>query len=229
MSYQDDRIYALNQEIQDLDNMKRKLRYREKSLWARNETLKNMNQFPNANPRELKRSLEDALSPFMMPSNIGGISDVSWMFMFQITIDVGTDPTIGPSLIANPNSRGSFQVDQESCALIQAISTSYMTDAANLSAMKDAPVQLDLIDRQSSRRFNSGPIPLQMLGYNSNPSVLPTSMLLLPNAFFDIQLSSMSPTDIDYTGSGQIQFSFYTARTRIENAGKVMSTTFAGA
>ena len=188
--YQNERANAIQAEIQRLTDIKRSLRNREKSLKARQQYLSGRmsgmgswnQQFAANSVAQLRSSLNDALPQYMVPGNVGGINEVCWPFYFQANIDFGQDPSIASNVI----ERGFFQVDQEAGFILQSIGISHTTDAAGLSATVNAPIQIEFVDRQSSRRFNSAPTPIQMIGYNSNPSILPTPMYVQPNAFIDI-------------------------------------------
>lgn len=222
MSYGNEKENQLDVQISHLENLKRQLRNREKSVQARAQVLSGQAQYGYNNLKMLKGDMQASLAPHMMPSNIGGINEIAWEFFFQAQVDMGVDPLISSSLI----KRGYFQVDQEASFILMSISRSHLVDAANSSATVDSPLQVEFIDRQSSRRFNSGPMPLQVIGNNSNPMILPTPMLIMPNAFLDIEVSGMPTVPQAWTGSGIIQFSFFGYRTRVENAEKVLSTIF---
>lgn len=220
--YQDDRINAIQAEINRLNNLKRVLREQERSLDARKHYLNQPGVFTANNVRSLRKSLLGNLPNFMMPGNVGGINEVTWPFYFQANIDMGTDPTISENTFA----RSFFQVDQEAAFLLMSVGRSHSTDAAGASATFNAPLQVDLIDRQSSRRFSDKPIPLQMIGYDSLPSVMPTPMYVQPNAFIDVVVNGIPTTGQDFTGSGVFQLTFFGFRIRTEDAGKVLSTIF---
>lgn len=235
--YQNDRANAIQAEIQRLSDIKRSLRNREKSLKARQQYLNGRmsglgrkrgmgdwnEQYPANNVAQLRNSLNQSLPQYMVPGNVGGINEICWPFYFQANIDLGQDPTVA----ANEFTRGFFQVDQEAGFILQSIGISHTTDAAGLSGTVNAPLQVEFIDRQSSRRFNSLPTPIQMIGYNSNPSILPTPMYVQPNAFIDIVVNGIPTVAQTFQGSGLMQFSFFGLRMRTENQGAVLSTIFA--
>lgn len=218
----DERLNQLHSEIDRLTDLKRQLRQREHSIRAREQSLSEPSQFQYNNIKQFRSELSGALAPHMMPSNIGALNEVAWPFFFQASVDFGTDPSISSSNIKS----GFFQVDQEAAFLIMSISVMHLVNAANQTATRLAPLKVDFIDRQSSRRFNSNPVTVQTIGDNSNPLVFPTPMLVMPNAYFDIQVSGINETPQAKTGSGLMQFSFFGYRTRIENAQKVLSTIF---
>lgn len=222
MAYQDDRLNQIQAQMQHLENLKRQLREREKSLNARKMYLDSPQTFPASNVKSLQSSLMAALPNHMMPGNVGGINEVTWPFYFQMELDFGQDPTISSSVFR----KSFFQVDQEAAFLMMSIIRSHQTDAAGASATINAPIQIDLIDRQSSRRFSDKPIPLQMFGIDSIASILPTPMYLQPNAFLDVTASGITDQELDFTGSGKFQLSFFGYRIRTEDAGKVLSTIF---
>lgn len=224
MSYEDDRIYGIQQQINHLNNVKRSLREREKTLNARAMYLNNPQSFPANSVKNLRQSLLGNLPNHMVPGNVGGINEVTWPFFFQVNLDFGDDPAIADNIFA----KSFFQVDQEAAFLIMSIDRAHSTNAAGQSATINAPIQIELIDRQSSRRFSNAPVPLQMYGTNSCPSILPTPMYMMPNAFLDIVASGIPAAafPVDFTGSGAFQLSFFGYRIRTEDAGKVLSTIF---
>jgi hypothetical protein len=223
MAYQDDRVNAIQAQIDNLNNIKRALREREKSLNARAMYLNNPQSFAANNIKGLQEGLLGKLPNHMIPGNVGGINEVTWPFLFQINLDIGTNP----SVVNTSFTRGSFQVDQEAAFLLMSISRAHSTNAAGQSATINAPLQVEIIDRQSSRRFNNAPMPLQMIGQNSCPSIMPTPMFVQPNAFIDFVVSGIPASPVTFNGSGVFQLSFFGYRIRTDDAGKVLSTIFA--
>ena len=225
MSYQDDRLNQIQAEIQHLTNIRRQLRNREKSLDARLQNIPQPSQFQFNNIKQFRANMGEFLPQYMMPVNVGGINEIAWPFFFQIPFDA---TLILPNLSQTSILKGSFQIDQEAAFVLMSITRSHDTDAAGNSATLDAPIQVDLIDRQSSRRFQTGPVPIQQFGFNSNPAILPTGMLLYPNAFLDVNVTGVPlvPQDWSQAGSPTFALSFFGYRTRIENADKVLSTIF---
>lgn len=220
---EDDRSNQLQAELQRLTNLKRVLRVREQDLKARNRNLASQPSMASNNIKSLRSSLLGSLPNYMMPGNVGGINEVTWPFLFAINMDIGSDPTIS----SNIYTRGSFQVDQEACFLLMGVSIAYNTNDAGQSATALAPLQVEFIDRQSSRRFNDKPMPIQMIGGDSNMSIFPTPMYVQPNAFLDVSVNGILAEEIDVVGSGSMQFCFFGNRMRIDDSGKVLSTIFA--
>ena len=219
---QDDRINAIQAQINMTNNLIRTLRDREKTLIGKKAYLRQQPTIPADNVQTLRQSLLGNLPNFMMPGNVGGINQVTWPFYFDINMDLGDDPTISE----NTYFRGSFQVDQEAAFIMQSISVAFNTNSNGESACALAPLQVEFIDRQSSRRFNNAPMPLQMIGQNSKPTVLPVGMYFQPNAFVDVVINGITTEELDLIGSGSLQFSFFGNRIRTEDAGKVLSTIF---
>lgn len=218
----DDRLNQIHADIAHLTNLKKQLRNQEKSLKAREQYLNQPQQFQYGGAKEMKANLQGALAPNMMPANVGGLNEVAWPFYFQVPITFGADPTISSTIVA----KNSYQIDQEAAFIWMSLGVTYNTDAADLSGLIKAPIQVQIFDRQSSRQFNSTPVPVQMIGSNSQPTILPTGMFLQPNAFLDVQVSGLRDIAQTQTGSGDLQFSFFGYRTRIENASKVLSTIY---
>jgi hypothetical protein len=168
---------------------------------------------------QLKSNLSQVIPAYMMPGNVGGYNKVTWPFWSQVNFDFGTNPTWSSST----RQTQSFQVTQEAALLLMSISRkSYGYDTAS----ELAPLQVEIRDRQSSRQFNDRPIPLQMIGKKSRPTVLPTPLLIMPNAFIDFTVSSWITGSQATVGTGKLQLSCYGYRIRVEDADKVLSSIF---
>lgn len=171
------------------------------------------------NPSTLKDHLRKYLPAHMLPGNVGEYNKVTWPFWFQVNFDFGNNPTWSSAT----RQVQSFQVTNEAAFLLMSVTRkSY----AYSTAGELAPVQLEIRDRQSSRQFNDKPIPMQMFGIKSRPSILPTPMLIMPNAFIDVTMSSFVPAPQVTAGSGKFEYSFFGYRVRVEDADKVLSTIF---
>ena len=222
MSLQDDRINAIQGQLNNLYNMRRVLRERELSLNARNQYLSTNPTMQATTVQDLRQSLLGNLPPHMMPGNVGGINEVTWPFLFQMNFDIGDNPVIKQNNI----TKSFFQVDQEAALLLMAFSRAHNTDANGSSATVTAPLSIQFVDRQSTRNFQSQPIPLQTIGFNSCPSIFPTPMYIQPNAFLDGIIDGIPLLPQNFNGSGSVQLSFFGYRIRTEDAGKVLSTIF---
>jgi len=170
---------------------------------------------------DLQKKLKDVIPPHMQPGNVGGYNKITWPFWFQVDFNFGANPSWSQA----SRQTSSFQVTQEAAFLLTQVTkkhTGYDTSSAL------APIQIELRDRQSSRQLNDRPIPLQMFGQNSKPTILPTPMLIMPNAFIDVIASSWVPAGetMTTTGDGKFQLSFFGYRVRVEDADKVLSSIF---
>ncbi len=174
-----------------------------------------------ADPKSMVAKLRKFLPEHLIPSNVGGYDSVAWPFWFQANFDFGANPTITSA----SRQTSSFQVTQEAAFLLMAV---YRKGYEYGTSGDLGPWQLEIRDRQSSRQFNDKPIPMQVIGNKSRPSILPTPMIIQPNAFMDITMSSWLPSGVSQatTGSGKFQFSFFGYRTRIENADQLMSLIY---
>lgn len=217
-----DQTNSIQAQLNHLDNIKRVLRQREADLNARNRFLSGNSTIPASNVQVMRESMNGILPAYMMPGNVGGLNQVTWPFYFQVEIDIGDNPVV----VDNNYTKGFFQVDQEAALLLMSVSRAHNTDVANFSGTVDAPLQVELVDRQSSRRFSNAPTPLQMFGFNSKPSILPTPMYIQPNGFLDVIVNGIPTTPQNFTGSGKFQLSFFGYRIRTEDTNKVLSTIF---
>lgn len=190
---------------------------RAKQLLAQYKMAPVVSQTPN-----LKKNLLDILPPHLVPQNVGNINQVAWPFYQNFNFDMGTAPTI------NKDTRmtNTFQVTQEAAFLFMAISRycSVYDGAGSL-----APLQVELRDNQSARMFNSSPIPIQQIGKQGLPTILPTPMLLMPNAQFEMTLSSWLTGDDEVVGEDlqyKHQFTLFGYKMRIPDAENVLGTIF---
>jgi hypothetical protein len=181
-----------------------------------------------AEGENLRRNLHSILPPGLAPKNIGNLNHVAWPFDFIVDFDLSTT-TQWPNLTSETRLVEAYQVSQESGFLFMAVQRhcNDYSDAGDLG-----PLTLEFRDRQSSRFFNNAPIPIQMIGQKGYPTILPTPMLLLPNAFFEITLSThlaagvLQNTPNGATGLISVSMSGY--RYRVEDSGKVLSTIYGG-
>lgn len=167
----------------------------------------------------LEQSLKQILPSYMMPTNIGDINQVSWPFHHTAEFDFGTDPTYGP----NTRQTQSFQVSQEAAFIITKLSLKSFSDT---DSGELAPLTLRIIDRQSTRQFNDVPVPIQMFGAKSYPTIFPTPMLIMPNAFMDFTMESWLAVNQATLGSGKFQLMLEGYKIRLGDMTKVLSTIF---
>lgn len=171
--------------------------------------------------QDLKSTLKSILPANLVPGNVGEYSSITWPFWYQADFDFG----VNPSFTQNTRQVQSFQNTQEAAFLFMSVARSH-NGYDNASAL--APLQIEMRDRQSSRQFNDRPIPLQMIGRRNHQTVLPTPLLIMPNAFLDVTATSFVPAGntMASTGTGKFQLSFFGYRIRVEDADKVLSSIF---
>ncbi len=214
-------LQAANHQIEQLLAVRETLRAQERSLNARARALSNQ---PAINNVDLRQSLGSFIPPHLMPGNVGPLNSVVWPFWFPVDFDYGDDYTIKGGGLDPQNQ--TFQVTQEASLLLIGITrqaNSYST-AGHLG-----PWTITARDQQSSRQFNDTPIPIQQISrFGGQPTKLPTAMLLMPNARFEVQMNSWIPADTNQVteGSTHQQFVFFGYRIRIEDAEKVMGSIF---
>jgi hypothetical protein len=170
---------------------------------------------------DLKSQIDSKIPAYQRPSNVGKISAVTWPYFHNAAFDFGVNPTWST---ATKLTR-SFQISQEAAFLLAAIGR----DSADSNSGGDAaPLQFEIRDRQSSRVFNDRPVPIQNLGKKYRPTILPTPMLMYPNAFVDVTMTSwLLPGDnMASVGNGHFDIYFFGYRIRVEDLGKVQSTIF---
>jgi hypothetical protein len=174
--------------------------------------------------KEINMGLLDQIKSLparMQPSNVGNIDKVTWPFWYSLTFDFGTNPTYGPLT----RQVQSFQISNEAAFLLNAIGRKPW-DSTNAGDL--APLQIELRDRQSSRQFNDRAIPIQNIGKKFLKSELPTPMLLAPNAFFEVTMTSWLLANQACVGVGKHEIYFYGYRIRAEDMKKTYSAIFSG-
>lgn len=167
--------------------------------------------------------LKKFLPANLLPGNVGDIDKVTWPFWFPLTFNFGTNPTYNSAT----RQLQSYQVSNEAGFLLMSIGRK----AWDGSIAGDlAPLQVEIRDRQSSRQFNDRPIPIQMIGKKSRRTVLPTPMLISPNAFLDVTMTSWVPDtgllSMPTVGNGRHELSFFGYRIRGEDMNKMYASIF---
>jgi hypothetical protein len=213
-------LQQIEQQTFDLQAQLRDLRRRERNIRAQESALSAQPQ-AQAGP-SLKKSIQGILGARqdLMPGNVGGLNTVVWPFWFEMDFDFGTNPTL---LAPGLQQTQSYQVTQEAAFMLMAVCRNANSDSTSGDL---GPWQVTFKDRQSSRQFNDAPIPIQMIGSRSLPTILPTPMLLMPNAFFDAVMTTWQTTSQATVGSGKHQFTFFGYRVRIQDAQAVMDSVF---
>jgi hypothetical protein len=216
------RSQQLDHEIARMQQVRRTQRQREKVLRGREANMGMQPPVAYNQTAALRQQMADSLPDYMMPGNVGQINQVTWTFYFNLTFDFGANPTWSPATTQTQ----SFQVDQEACFLMMGITRS---SSAYNTAGELAPLQIEMKDRQSSRVFDNSPIPIQAYGTQANLTVLPTPFLLMPNAFFDVTMTTFQAgTQTTISATSQQHLSFFGYRMRVQDAQAVLSTIFGG-
>lgn len=174
---------------------------------------------PPGSVSKLSAFLKKTLPNHLRPTNVGNLHGVQWWFLQTAFFDFGVDPT----LTINSEVTSSFQVTQEAAFIMMAIS--WAPESSTTSGLLGPYTIKKISDRQSSRQFNDAPIPLQMIGTRSLPTVLPTPMVIMPNAFVDITMGTWlaAGQSQDTVGSGYHQLLFHGYKTRVEDVDQVLS------
>lgn len=211
--------YDLQTRLQEIQQTRANNRARERSLVDRVQKLKS--QPLVSRQGDLKANLLKILPKHMAPGNVGDINEVLWPFWFPFDFDFGTNPTF------TINSRLSeiVQIDQEAGFLLTHISRDHVDPGPS---GYQAPLQATIRDLQSTRQFNSEPIPIQMIGFKAQPTYLDTPHFFLPNARIQMDLSCWLPVGDTFAvqGSGEHQFVLGGYRIRNKNAAKVIASIF---
>lgn len=207
-------LESLNKNIKSLKNGIANLKARQKSLTQ--QPLVSQGQ-------DLSWALRKFLPESLVPTNVGHINKVAWPFYYSFNFDL-SQTSDWPNLTANTQQVRDIVVSQEAAFLM----TGIQRHADDYNSGGDlGPLAIEFRDRQSSRFFNDSPIPIQMIGMEGNPTELPMPMLILPNAKFEITLTSLlaqgATQNTEPGATGKMQFTMYGYRTRVEDAENVLS------
>lgn len=208
---------ALQNQIQELLAQRAEIRRRERDMKLREELLSG--QAVVRGGTTLKDQLRTLLPTELQPRNLGGYTESAWPFWYPLDFDFGTDPT----LTSETRQEQSVQVSQEAAFILTTLS---LDAADNDNAAYRGPYQVTIRDAQSSRQLNDNPIPIQMIGTNSNPTKLHTGYLFMPNARIRMEVSTWIPagTTMPAQGDGRFQFLLSGIRIRLGDLSKTLST-----
>lgn len=168
---------------------------------------------------KLEQNLLSVLPSGLVPGNVGDYNNVCWPFSYTVRFDFGTDPTYGPLT----SQTQSFQVTQEAAFICGAISRKCLSGTTSGEL---APLQMIVKDRQSTRQFMDFAIPIQAIAKKTPPTVWEVPLIIMPNAFIDVTLTSWLAANQATLGSGKMSFTFKGYRTRTSDIGTVLSTIF---
>jgi hypothetical protein len=170
----------------------------------------------------LEQDLLQKLPSSLIPGNVGNYYDVAWPFEYVVNFDFGTNPT-WPTSITQANYNQSFQVSQEAAFIVGNISRKCYSGSTSGEL---APLLVQFRDRQSTRQFMDNPIPIQAIAKKTPPTTWEMPLILMPNAFMDVNISSFQTIAQPTVGSGKITFTFAGYRTRTSDIQNVLSTIF---
>lgn len=213
--------------IQEMEKIKQDIRNAKTSisnLATRRMNLESMPVIPSGNT--LSNSMNQFLPQNLVPKNVGHIDKVAWPFYYTVDFDLSLTPD-WPNLTSSTRLTSSFQVSQEAAFLMMGL----IRHADDYSDSGDlGPLAIELRDRQSSRFFNDSPIPIQMIGQRGYVTYLAQPMLILPNAFFEITLTTTIDDGVVQNtqpgANGKNTFTMYGYRTRVEDAHNVLSSIY---
>ena len=167
----------------------------------------------------LEQELVKRLPSSLIPGNVGNLYDVAWPFNYTVPFDFGTDPTYGP----NTQQIQTFQNTQEAAFILGGITRKAY---AYSEAGELAPLQVLIKDRQSTRQFMDIPIPLQAIAKKTPITTFEVPLVIMPNAFIDVIITSWQTANQATVGSGRHDITFVGYRTRTSDIGTVLSTVF---
>lgn len=226
MSQEDLLLQEIEKRQQELRNLKTSIT----NIKSRTSALSSQPVATNAG--RLHSNLAKFIPAHLMPKNVGHLYHVQWPFYYSMTFNLSqTNVWIanGPNGAVSSETRQTrtFQVTQESAFLI----TSITRHADDYDAGGDlGPLQIQIVDRQSTRQFSNSPIPLQMFGTEGYPTPLPTPFLVMPNATIEAEISCFLSSgviqEVAAGSTGKIQLTFNGYRMRIEDAQQVLSSVY---
>lgn len=174
---------------------------------------------------DLFSELAAKLPPDLIPGNVGNMSSVRWNFDFPLRFQIPVGQTVFSSAF---KLNQFFQVPQEAALILTHLAVSYEPLSGTAVTPANAPLTIEIRDRQSSRQFMSVPLPIQGIGSGRFPTALPAKMIFMPTAFVDVEMRSFGDGSADYTDmTGVINLVCYGVRIRIKDAKDILGTVFA--
>lgn len=220
MSYHQE-CQALANQIQQLMLERSNLRKREQDLKSRARALPNEMRAggPQGTVEELAALLRKTLPYYLYPGNVGQLEKVAWPFYYTYNFDFGTDPTY----TVESQRQQRIEISQEAAFIAMAVSVDY---GDNSPASFRAPVTLRMVDTQSSRQLNDRNVPIQTFGRYSNPTVMNTGFLVMPNSSLTLNLETNVPEgfQVPTVGDGSFQVVVSGVRVRVDAFRNVLST-----
>lgn len=211
-------------ELEDLKNQINQAKQMHSNVRSRLNSLSSESQI--ASGSNLARNLSSFLPQQLVPKNVGHLNHVAWPFYYTLDFDLSATSD-WPNLTSSTRQVRDFQISQEAAFLMMGVirHAEDYNDAGDLG-----PLAVEFRDRQSSRFFNDSPIPIQMFGQKGYLSYLAMPMILMPNAFFEISLTTLLEDGVTQNtpngSSGKHSFTMYGYRTRVQDAQNVLSSIF---
>lgn len=211
-------LLKLRNQVQNLSEM---LNSREKALQVKESRVK-QGLLENSNVRNLETNLNNVMSPYQAPGNVGDINKTVWPFFF-------TTNTPSDALGQNETFQTGFSVTQEAAFIFTSF-TKCVYLANNNSwgyldpntTFPNAPgLTFTLRDGSSSRQFFDRAIDLDQYGNPRFPTKFPKPVMLLPNQVMQISFFNSHPTN-EYVP-------FITAlgvRVRVEDSQRILSLIY---
>jgi hypothetical protein len=173
----------------------------------------------------LFEDLAGKLPPDLMPGNVGTMASVRWNFDFPLRFEIKA----GETVFSNATLlQAAFQVPQEAALILTHMAVSFQPLPGTNVTPANAPLHIEIRDRQSSRQFMSKPLPIQAIGSGRFPTILPAKMIFMPTAFVDVEMRSFADGTYDYANmTGFVNMVCYGVRIRIKDAKNILGTVFA--
>lgn len=173
----------------------------------------------------LFEELAGKLPPELMPGNVGTMASVRWNFDFPLRFKIDAGETVFGN---NTLIKAAFQVPQEAALILTHIAMSFEPLDGFTATPANAPLHIEIKDRQSSRQFMSVPLPIQAIGSGRFPTALPAKMIFMPTAFVDVEMRSFADGTFDYSMmTGYVNLVCYGVRIRVQDAKNILGTVFA--
>lgn len=151
-------------------------------------------------PNAMRLALQAFLPPELMPSNVGNLSEVAWLYQIPFNFAFGLNPTLSSATFQQQN----VQIPQDGGFL--ALMLSVAGDDFSPACM-GGPYTVNLTDAQSAQQFMNNYLPIRMLAYKSHMSLMVTPMYFSPSATITAKMSTWLPQGQNMTtfGSGNLQ------------------------
>lgn len=169
-------------------------------------------------PMRLRDYVASKVPLRLLPGNIGSWEEVMWDFIYDVQFSFGENPDY--DALSVPQTQ-SFKNSQPYAMLIYGISRKHWDDQIGDNAGESLPLQMRIIDAQSTRQYTPQPVAMQSIGKFGNITVLDVPIVLAPSGQIDVELSLMPEqleiADYNWEGNSVHDFSFYGKKVRYQN------------